>query len=132
MCLAMVASSCWERGLLVRHVGHGKWRERSTPLPAVRDCRAIRGRWHAVVVNSSLSDIAVLAVFAFGGTLWALPKIELAMMPPEERAAIENSVTYSGCHEVRALGKDPIYAGEPGYRTTMDGDGDGVACEPYR
>ena len=30
------------------------------------------------------------------------------------------------------LGKDPIDAGEPGYRATMDGDGDGIACEPYR
>lgn len=79
----------------------------------------------------SLRDIALFGVLAFGGTLWALPKAELAMMSPEERAAIENSVTYSGCNEVRALGKDPIHAGEPGYRVTMDGDGDGIACEPY-
>lgn len=26
----------------------------------------------------------------------------------------------------------PIYRGEPGYRVEMDGDGDGIACEPYR
>lgn len=50
---------------------------------------------------------------------------------PEERARIEQSVHYSGCNEVRAAGKDPIYAGQPGYRPEMDGDGDGVACEPY-
>ena len=89
---------------------------------------ARRGRHHSR--KSSLGDIAALAAFAFVGTLWAVPKIELAMMSPEERAAIENSVTYSGCNEVRALGKDPIHSGEPGYRTTMDGDGDGIACEP--
>lgn len=39
---------------------------------------------------------------------------------------------YSGCDEARAAGVAPIYAGEPGYRDEMDGDGDGIACEPYR
>jgi hypothetical protein len=46
--------------------------------------------------------------------------------------AVEQSVTYSGCDEVRAAGKAPLHAGEPGYRTDMDGDGDGIACEPHR
>lgn len=76
-------------------------------------------------------DIAGFAALAFAGTWWAADKVELAMMSPEQRAAIEGSVTYSGCNEVRALGKDPIYAGQPGYRTNMDGDADGIACEPY-
>jgi Excalibur calcium-binding domain len=44
----------------------------------------------------------------------------------------ESSVHYSGCKEVRALGKAPLYAGEPGYSEDMDGDGDGIACEPHR
>ena len=39
---------------------------------------------------------------------------------------------YSGCDEARQAGVAPLYAGEPGYRPEMDGDGDGVACEPYR
>lgn len=39
---------------------------------------------------------------------------------------------YSGCNEARADGVAPLYAGEPGYRPEMDGDDDGVACEPYR
>ena len=39
---------------------------------------------------------------------------------------------YSGCNDARAAGVAPLYAGEPGYRPEMDGDGDGVACEPYR
>lgn len=37
-----------------------------------------------------------------------------------------------GCDAARAAGTHPIYAGEPGYRSGMDGDGDGIACEPYR
>lgn len=39
---------------------------------------------------------------------------------------------YPGCDDARAAGVAPLYFGEPGYRTEMDGDGDGVACEPYR
>ena len=39
---------------------------------------------------------------------------------------------YSGCNEARAAGVAPLYAGEPGYRSEMDGDDDGIACEPYR
>lgn len=39
---------------------------------------------------------------------------------------------YSGCDDARAAGVAPIYSDEPGYREEMDGDGDGVACEPYR
>ncbi|MDT9598535.1 excalibur calcium-binding domain-containing protein [Sphingosinicella rhizophila] len=51
---------------------------------------------------------------------------------PEKIAQIETSVYYSGCNEVRAAGAAPLYRGEPGYRQGMDGDGDGVACEPWR
>lgn len=50
----------------------------------------------------------------------------------ESEAAVEGSVYYSGCDEARAAGAAPIYAGQPGYREGMDGDGDGIACEPYR
>ena len=39
---------------------------------------------------------------------------------------------YSNCNEARAAGVAPLYAGEPGYRPEMDGDDDGIACEPYR
>lgn len=36
------------------------------------------------------------------------------------------------CDDARAAGSAPLYSGEPGYREGLDGDGDGVACEPYR
>jgi hypothetical protein len=42
------------------------------------------------------------------------------------------SVYYSGCNAARAAGAAPIYRGQPGYREEMDGDGDGIACEPHR
>jgi hypothetical protein len=39
---------------------------------------------------------------------------------------------YPGCNAARAAGAAPIYRGQPGYREEMDGDGDGIACEPHR
>ncbi|TMM48498.1 excalibur calcium-binding domain-containing protein [Qipengyuania marisflavi] len=44
--------------------------------------------------------------------------------------AAESSVYYPGCNDVRAAGKAPLYRGQPGYRSGMDGDDDGIACEP--
>ena len=42
----------------------------------------------------------------------------------------DDGVDPAGCNEVRAAGKASLLAGQPGYRAEMDGDGDGVACEP--
>jgi hypothetical protein len=71
---------------------------------------------------------------AAGGTLWAfLPMLPAAVKEnAEKRAAIEASVHYAGCDEVRLLGRAPLYAGQPGYSIDMDGDGDGIACESHR
>jgi hypothetical protein len=52
-------------------------------------------------------------------------------MSPAEVEAVERSVYYGGCDAARAAGAAPIYRGSPGYREGMDGDGDGIACEPY-
>ena len=38
-------------------------------------------------------------------------------------------VYYANCSEARAAGAAPLYLGEPGYRTGLDRDLDGVACE---
>lgn len=39
------------------------------------------------------------------------------------------SVYYASCAAARAAGVAPLYAGEPGYRSGLDRDHDGVACE---
>lgn len=39
---------------------------------------------------------------------------------------------YPGCNAARAAGVAPLLRGEPGYRPEMDGDDDGIACEPHR
>jgi endonuclease YncB( thermonuclease family) len=39
---------------------------------------------------------------------------------------------YPSCRAAWAAGAAPIYRGEPGYRVQLDGDRDGIACEPFR
>ena len=38
-------------------------------------------------------------------------------------------VSFKNCQQVRAAGRAPIHAGQPGYGRHLDRDGDGVACE---
>lgn len=39
---------------------------------------------------------------------------------------------YPNCSAARSAGAAPLRLGDPGYRSELDRDGDGVACEPYR
>lgn len=36
---------------------------------------------------------------------------------------------YANCKEAKAAGAAPLYKDDPGYRSDLDGDGDGIACE---
>lgn len=36
---------------------------------------------------------------------------------------------WPGCNEARAAGASPVYAGDPGYGSHLDGDSDGIGCE---
>ena len=36
---------------------------------------------------------------------------------------------YANCKEAKAAGAAPLYKGDPGYRSDLDRDGDGIACE---
>ena len=78
--------------------------------------------------DSFLKTAAPLVVLTFLG-VYNLPAVTQEEVTA--RDAVEQSVHYSGCNEVRAAGKAPLHRGDPGYGEHMDGDGDGVACEPY-
>ncbi|WP_442957704.1 excalibur calcium-binding domain-containing protein [Phenylobacterium sp.] len=39
---------------------------------------------------------------------------------------------FRSCAAARAAGAAPLSRGDPGYNPNLDGDGDGLACEPYR
>jgi hypothetical protein len=78
-------------------------------------------------MNRLLMPAAAMAAFAAACLL-----IPAAAAGAQSRSEVEASVYYPGCNEVRAAGRAPLYRGQPGYRVGMDGDGDGIACEPYR
>jgi hypothetical protein len=49
--------------------------------------------------------------------------------PATVQAPAPASAYYANCAAVRAAGAAPLYAGQPGYSSKLDGDKDGVACE---
>ncbi|TSD98085.1 DUF1524 domain-containing protein [Skermania sp. ID1734] len=58
------------------------------------------------------------------------PATEQSPPPPAPAQPLQQSqVYYPNCSAARAAGAAPIYAGQPGYSTKLDRDGDGVACE---
>ncbi|MEW6576194.1 MAG: excalibur calcium-binding domain-containing protein [Pseudomonadota bacterium] len=83
--------------------------------------------------DSFLKTAVPLVALTASGVYNLPPLTEKEKAAAEEAKAreVEQSVYYSGCNEVRAAGKAPLYSGDPGYREGMDGDGDGIACEPY-
>ncbi|MBA4023867.1 MAG: deoxyribonuclease [Gordonia sp.] len=56
------------------------------------------------------------------------PPPQPAYTPPAAVGS-DSSVYYPNCAAVRAAGADPILAGDPGYSSKLDRDGDGIACE---
>ncbi|WP_448750937.1 excalibur calcium-binding domain-containing protein [Actinomyces sp.] len=64
------------------------------------------------------------------------PREEAAPAPQREAAAPapapvqeQSSVYYKNCQAARDAGAAPLYRGNPGYRSELDRDGDGIACE---
>jgi hypothetical protein len=47
------------------------------------------------------------------------------------RRAVAVSAPFPGCNAARAAGAAPVYRGDPGYGPHLDGDGDGIGCEPH-
>ncbi|MFE9084653.1 excalibur calcium-binding domain-containing protein [Brevundimonas sp. NPDC003935] len=98
--------------------------------PRLRHSRPIappdRRRWPFA------ATVALIALAAFATTLFIV-----SPSPPRAalRAYIKTRTTdqhYSGCDAVRAAGRQDIPSWDPSYRSWMDGDGDGLACEPLR
>lgn len=52
-----------------------------------------------------------------------------APAPEQPAPAPAQSAYYPNCAAARSAGAAPLYAGDPGYRSKLDRDGDGVACE---
>ena len=55
-----------------------------------------------------------------------------ASAPSTAPRAEPSGAYFRNCREAWAAGAAPLYREQPGYRREMDGDGDGIACEPFR
>lgn len=76
---------------------------------------------------------ALVAVFlATFAMAWKYlpPSVNLGLLRTEADRIREQSVYYPNCAAAWRDGKAPIREGEPGYRPELDGDDDGIACEP--
>ncbi len=61
----------------------------------------------------------------------AVPPADAAgpAVAPAAADPASGAVRFDSCAAARAAGAAPLHAGDPGYRTGLDGDRDGVACE---
>jgi hypothetical protein len=64
--------------------------------------------------------------------IWPTMRYTLADLGVVRRHDPQPGDYFSNCDDARVKGVAPLAVGEPGYRTMLDEDGDGVACEPYR
>ncbi|MET3824445.1 hypothetical protein ABIC16_000138 [Sphingomonas sp. PvP055] len=98
-------------------------------------------RNRALPILPTLLGAAVLGVAVGLGSTTTSPSGPAALGDQAQQLAVSTGLkrqrapqagdAWGGCNDARSAGTFPIYRGEPGYRTDMDGDGDGVACEPH-
>lgn len=74
----------------------------------------------------ALSSSFTPTVVPGGGAVVAPAPAQPAPAQPAPESA---PVSYANCAAVRAAGKAPLHAGDPGYAAKLDRDGDGIACE---
>nr|WP_307890974.1 excalibur calcium-binding domain-containing protein [Acidipropionibacterium jensenii] len=48
---------------------------------------------------------------------------------PAKSTAKKSAVYYKNCAAAKKAGAAPLYRGHPGYRSALDRDNDGIACE---
>lgn len=92
----------------------------------------IGGQANCTIPQSRFFADAAVASYCSGGTTAgpiaaALPPVVQAPLPVY--APAPSSSYFSNCSAARSAGAAPLYAGTPGYRSALDRDGDGVACE---
>jgi hypothetical protein len=80
-----------------------------------------RARWRKMLREMRTIALLTLLVFSAGMIITNWSNLN-AHLP----------VYYPNCAFARAAGAAPISRGSAGYRSALDADGDGIACEPYR
>ena len=59
----------------------------------------------------------------------AFSPIQMTARPAPKTAKPATAVYYKNCAAVRSAGKAPLHRSDPGYRSGLDRDSDGLACE---
>jgi len=104
------------------------------------DWVSIKARWSLTMDQSEFGRIRNLLTSDCAGLRIRVPDPPPVSVPPPSGNSDEPATTvgaggsdgdvyYANCTEARAAGAAPLYRGEPGYRSAMDRDNDGVACE---
>jgi len=76
--------------------------------------------------SGALAVVGLAAIAAYIIYTW----VWRSNLWPSEQ--VRSQATYiTDCVSARRMGIAPLYKGFPGYRTSLDRDGDGIACEPY-
>ena len=98
---------------------------------------AIKARWNLSMDESEFGRIRNLLlgqcadwrVDPIDAVATGAPAPSTLPAAPVATAAPTGDVYYANCTAARTAGAAPLYAGSPGYRTALDRDHDGVACE---
>jgi hypothetical protein len=117
--------------------------------PYIGDWIAIKARWQLTMDQSEAGRLRNLLIGQCAGlriSPWqpvtitttpatTAPPVPTAAPAPTSPASIaappgsDDSVYYPNCAAAKAAGAAPLHRGDPGYRTGLDRDGDGIACE---
>jgi endonuclease YncB( thermonuclease family) len=79
--------------------------------------------------NGNTSSVASVTAAEAAPPTPASPPALFEPPPAGTVPPLSSSVYYGDCGDARAAGDAPLRVGEPGYRSGLDRDGDGVACE---
>jgi hypothetical protein len=95
----------------------------------------IKVKWHLTATSAERDALGQMLDTCPAGTVLRAGAVSQSPPSPGTAPASTASPTtagtvyYANCTAVRAAGKAPLYRGQPGYRTGLDRDNDGVACE---
>lgn len=115
-----------QEGLAKEYTYSSGYKHRSEHLAAEQDARANgRGLWAASTCDGDTDQTDPSSAKAPS----APPAPKPAPAPPAPAPSTGGDVYYANCTAARNAGVAPIHRGEPGYRSALDRDDDGVACE---
>lgn len=114
--------------------GHGHEQRLSQARRAFTRVRAAR-RW-IVMPKLMRKSGGAFGLLVLGAGIGASAVVLLDALQPTDEMSLHGAyagggVYYHSCREAFLEGRSNILRGEPGYRSKLDADGDGRACEPF-